>query len=261
MNRTLMLATLVGINLGAVMLHAQPQERGGGRNFPPGENVVGKVTSTGKGSLVVSPMAGGDAVTVNISDTTRVTKDRQPIKLRDIKINDLVFARGQLSGGLMAAAVVGVVTPEMAQRIQQGGFGMGRGNGSGGGGGGFGSGAGAGGFNRDDLGKKFIAGEVKAINETKLTIARPDGQTQEIEVDENTSFKRGNESITLPDIKVGDFVRGAGELKDNVFVPKELAIGRSPRMRTGEAGNPPPSQPQPGNTAPDKPTTQAPPQN
>jgi hypothetical protein len=267
MNRTLMLATLVGINLGAVMLHAQPQERGGGRNFPPGENVVGKVTSAGKDSLLVSPMAGGDAVTVKISDTTRVTKDRQPIKLSDIKINDLVFARGQLSGAIMAAAVVGVVGPEMAQRIQQGGFGMGRGNGGGGGagwgsaGGSFGGDGGAGGFNRDDLGKKFIAGEVKAINETKLTIARPDGQTQEIEVDENTSFKRGNESITLPDIRVGDFVRGAGELKNDVFVPKELALGRPPRTRKGEPGNPPQQEPQSGSSAPDKPATQAPPKN
>jgi hypothetical protein len=114
----------------------------------------------------------------------------------------------------MQAAMVGVVNPEMAQRIEQGGAGRMM----------------AGGFNPEDLGKKFIAGEVKAINETRLTIARPDGQTQEIEVDENTSFKKGGESITLPDIKVGDFVRGRGELKENVFVPKELIVGR-PQMR------------------------------
>ena len=86
------------------------------------------------------------------------------------------------------------------------------------------------GVNPEDMGKKFILGEVKAINETKLTIARPDGQTQDIEVDENTSFRKGQESITLPDIKVGDFVRGRGELKENVFVPKELIVGR-PQMR------------------------------
>src|SRR5262249_39723716 len=119
------------------------------------------------------------------------------------------------------AAVVSVVNPEMIQRVQQGG---------GPGGGPGGPGGAMGGFNREDLGKKFIAGEVKAINETKLTIARPDGQTQDIEGDENTSFKKGGESITLPDIKVGDFVRGRGELKDNTFVPKELMVGR-PQMR------------------------------
>jgi hypothetical protein len=263
MHRILVLTALLGFGLAPAMLHAQTQDGSGGRNFPPGENVVGKVTSTGKDSLVVAPLAGGDAVTVKVGDTTRVTKERQPIKLSDIKTNDMVFARGQLSGTAMTAAIVGVITPEMAQRIQQGGFGMGRGNGGGGGGrgeGGAGFGGGAGGFNRDDLGKKFIAGEVKAINETKLTIARPDGQTQEIEVDENTSFKRGNESITLPDIKVGDFVRGAGELKNNVFVPTELAVGRPPRMRMGDSGNPPQANP-PGNAAPVASPTPSPPKN
>jgi hypothetical protein len=189
-------------------------------------------------------------------------KDRQTAKLSDIKVNDLVFVRGQLNGGVMTAAAVGVVNPEMAQRMQ-GGFGIGRGNGAGGGGG-FRGGPGEGQFNREDLGKKFIAGEVKAVNETKLTIARPDGQTQEIEVDENTSFKRGNESITLPDIKVGDFVRGPGELKNDVFVSKELSVGRPPRMRTGDSGNPPqppPQTPPSGSSAADKPATQPPPQN
>jgi Domain of unknown function (DUF5666) len=252
-----MLTTLLGLGMASAMLHAQPQDRGGGRNFPPGENVVGKVTSTGKDSLVVAPLAGGDAVTVRVSDTTRVTKERQPIKLSDIKKDDLVFARGQLSGTAMIAAVVGIITPEMAQRIQQGG-GMGRGNG---GGRGFGGGAGAGAFNPEDLGKKFIAGEVKAINETKLTIARRDGQTQEIEVDENTSFKRGNESITLPDIKVGDFVRGPGELKNNVFVPKELAVGLPPRMRMDTSANPSQQEPKPGNSSAAASPTPAPPKN
>src|SRR5713101_5257140 len=154
-------------------------------------------------------------------------KERQPATLADIKVDDTVFARGRLEGGTLEAAILGVVTPEMAQRIQQG----------------LGGGGGAQ-FKREDLGKKFIAGEVKAVNETKLTIARPDGQSQDIEVDESTSFKRGNESITLPDIKVGDFVRGPGELKNSVFVPKELVVGRPQmRMMVGGPDNPPPQNP------------------
>src|SRR5438132_154868 len=77
-----------------------------------------------------------------------------------------------------------------------------------------------------------VAGKVKAINETKLTIARPDNQSQDIEVDENTSFKKGSESVTLADIKVGDFVFGPGEVKDGTFVSKQLNIGR-PRTMIG----------------------------
>jgi hypothetical protein len=216
---------------------SQPQDRGG-RNFPPGETVVGKVTSVGKDSLVVQPLSGGNPVTVKIADTTRLNKDRQPVKLDEIKTGDVVFARGELDGGAMHARMVSVVNPQMAERIQQGGgFGMGEGRGAGAG------------FNREDWGKRFIAGEVKAINETRLTIARPDGQTLDIEVDENTSFKRGNESITFPEIKVGDFVRGAGEVKNNVFVPKELVVG-GPQMRmmmNGSQNAPPPT------ASPDKP--------
>jgi len=196
--------------MAVAFLHAsaQPQER---MNMPPGDNVVGKVTAVSKDSLTVAPLTGGDAVNVKVSDTTRVAKDRQPFKFEHIKVDDVIFARGELKNNSMQAAVVSVVNPEMIQRLQQGGGPGGRPNM---------------GFNREDLGKNFIAGEVKAINETKLTIARPDGQTQEIEVDENTSFKKGGESITLPDIKVGDFVRGLCELKNNTFVPKELMVGR-----------------------------------
>ena len=95
---------------------------------------------------------------------------------------------------------------------------------------------------------------MKAIAETKLTIARVDGQSQDIEVDENTSFKRGKESITLPDIKAGDFVHGPGELKDGVFIAKELTVGRPPMRIRFDDGQPPQNPPA------DKPA-QAPPKN
>lgn len=236
MKKLLLVTALLGGSFMAAP--AQTQERGG-MNMLPGENVVGKVTAANKDSLTILPLMGGDPVTVKVSESTRVTKERQPIKLEEIKTDEIVFARGKLNGNTMDAAIVGVVNAEMIQRMH--------GDGAGGGGGG----AMMGGFNREDLGKKFIAGEVKAINETRLTIARPDGQTQDIEVDENTSFKKGTESVTLPDIKVGDFVRGRGELKDNVFVPKELIVGR-PQMRVvlGGPGGQTQEQKKPDGAAP-----------
>ena len=253
MRNKFLVVALLGASFVAAL--AQPQERGG-RNMPPGENVFGKVTAVSKDSLTVSPAAGGNAVTVNVSDNTRIMKDRQPVKLTDIKVDDTVFVRGQLNGNTMDAAILGVVNPEMAQRMQQGrGFGGGVQGAGPGGPGGQGR---MGGFNPEDMGKKFIAGEVKAINETKLTIARPDGQTQEIEVDENTSFKRGRESITLPDIKVGDFVRGRGELKDSMFVPLELVVGR-PQMRAMGQGVPDQNKPDSAVPATASPSPAAPP--
>lgn len=219
--------SVFAVCLSVVVLPMAMAQSGEGRprNLPQGETVAGKVESVTKDSLVITPLAGGDPVTVKVGENTRVMKERQPVKLDAIKIGDAVFARGELNGKVVDARIVGVISPEMMQRLQQGG-----------GAGMFGGGPRA--FNREDLGKKFIAGEVKAINETKLTIARPDGQSQDVEVDENTSFKRGQESITLPDIKVGDFVRGPGELKDGKFVPKELMVGR-PQMRAfgGGRGN------------------------
>lgn len=241
MRNVLLMAMLLGASFAAAP--AQVQERGG-RNMPPGETVFGKVTAVSKDSLTVSPMQGGDAVTVKVSESTRVMKERQPVKLEDIKTDDAVFVRGKLNGNVMDAAIVGIVNPEILQRMQSRGMG---------------AGSGMGGFNSEDMGKKFIAGEVKAINETKLTIARPDGQTQEIEVDENTSFRKGSESITLPDIKVGDFVRGRGELKDNVFVPKELIVGR-PQMRfIGGPGGAQQEQKKPDSAAPAGTAPSAPP--
>jgi hypothetical protein len=206
MKKLMMLFVLLSLSF--VPVFSQTQEQGNGRRMPAGENVVGKVTAVGADSVTVTPLSGGAAVTIKVSGDTRIFKDRQPAKLSDIKTDETVFARGQLSGSSMNANMLGVVDAEMAQRIQQG------------------AGGGGAQFNREDLGKKFIAGEVKAINETRLTIARPDNQSQDIEVDENTSFKKGRESVTLADIKVGDFVRGAGEVKDGIFVPKELIVGR-----------------------------------
>lgn len=214
MKRKLLALFLLSGAFAVAQPEVQTQERG--RNLPPGDTVVGKVTAVTKDSITVAPITGGEPMTIKVGEGTRVIKERQPAKLEDVKVEETVFARGKLNGNSMEAALVGVVNPEMIQRLQQGG--------------GPGGGFNREGFNREDLGKKFIAGEVKAINETKLTIARPDGQTQDIEVDENTSFRKGQESITLPDIKVGDFVRGPGELKESVFVAKQLIVGR-PQMR------------------------------
>lgn len=194
MKKILMVSALLGLSV--TLAFAQ--------GMPPGDNVIGKVTAVNGTTLTVAPITGGDPVTVKIVERTRVLKERQPVTAADIKIDDTIFVRGQRNGTSIDAGMVNVFSPEMVQRMQKGMAQM----------------------NREELGKKFITGEVKAINELKLTILRPDNQTQEIEVDENTSFRKGRESITLADIKVGDFVHGAGDLKEGVFIPKELIVGR-----------------------------------
>src|SRR5262249_17338224 len=118
MRNMLLVTTLLCASYLTAQTNVQIQERGG--NLPPGENVVGKVTAVSKDSLTLTPMMGGDAVTVKVGESTRVTRERQPAKLEDVKADEVVFARGKLNGNVMDAAVVMVVPPEMMQMAHGG---------------------------------------------------------------------------------------------------------------------------------------------
>lgn len=237
-----LLLTLLPIGLAAQASDPSTQQRA-----LTEDRILGKVTEVGKDSVTITPLGGNDPavesktpVNIKITDATRISKQREPIKLHDIKPGDSVFAVGHREGDTIQAAILGVVPADMAARINSGQgvrrmpFGQG------------------GQFDPAEMGKKYILGTVKAINETKLTIARTDGQSQDIEVDENTSFRKSRESITLPDIKVGDFVMGRGEIKNNVFVPKTLTVG-PPRPRGEAPGAATPTQGAPAQADPAKP--------
>jgi hypothetical protein len=172
-------------------------------------DVLGKITAIG-GQTVTIKNSDGHDVTVTLTDNTRFTKDRQPAKIADFKVGDMAMVRGRSTGTDAWEADV------LASRT-----------------------AGPGDF-PDAMGKKFIAGEIKAIDGTHLTIARMDGQSQTIAVDENTSFRRANDSITLADFKVGDHVFGPGEVKDGTFVASKLSLGDPREMRGGARGAPGP---------------------
>jgi hypothetical protein len=104
-------------------------------------------------------------------------------------------------------------------------------------------------FNPDDLGKKFVLGEVTKIDGTKITINRPDKVEQTIEVDDDTSFRNSRrESVTLADVKVGDHVGARGKLQDGTFVASVLTVGLPERMMM--FGGPNDEQPAPPTSAP-----------
>ena len=183
---------------------AQDTARNGHR--PPG--VAGTITAI-DGNTFTIKTRDGQTAQVTVSDKTEYRKDRQPAKASDFKVGDLIFVRGERTGdNAWQAEMVGARS----------------------------GGPGAGNF-REGLGKEFIAGEVKAINGTQLTIQRPDGVAQTISVDENTSFRKEGESVTLADLKVGDHVFGRGQLKNDVFVPAVLNVGQ-PNFRMRENGPP-----------------------
>lgn len=194
----------------------QAQPRREGRGMRQGQGIAWTIGEIKKDGFTVKTVQG-KTVTVKVTSETRFRKDRQDAKLADFKPGDMVMVGGESAGNdawtaRFVASRQGVGQGDM-QALREG------------------------------MGKQFIAGEVKAIDGTKLTIARPDGQTQTIEVDENTSFRKGRDSITLPDIKVGDRVFGRGQLNAaGVFVPATFNVGDLRMMMGGER---PPTPPQP----------------
>jgi preprotein translocase subunit YajC len=189
-----------------VCLAAAGQDENGrrpGGRWADQPHVAGTITAIRSDAFDIQT-ADGKSVTVKISSGTQFRKNRAPAKLADFKVGDTIIAMGeQQKDGSFVAKVVGS------------GFG-----------GGPPRGGVMGGLSREDLGKKFIVGQVAKIDETKLTILRPDKVEQVIQPDENTSFRNDKgESVTLADIKVGDRIGGQGELKDGVFVPRVLRIG------------------------------------
>jgi len=188
--------------------------------------VGGQITAI-EGSTVTLQTLRGETAKVNITSSTRLTRDRNDAKLSDFKVGDRVFAAGeQGKDGVWTARILaqrsggGGIRREMAQQKPE------------------------------DNGKTYIFGEVAKIDGTKLTIKKPDNSEQIIEVDDDTSFRNERrESVTLAEVKIGDLVRGPGVLKSGVFVPKELNTGRPRGARQATA--PPDGAPQnPNRTAP-----------
>jgi hypothetical protein len=222
---------------------AQTPGRGGERR--PG--VFGKLTAVHDQSIEITRQ-DGSVVTVKISGSTQFRKDRESTKLSDFKVGDTVFVRGQENADH-------TWTAEIIGERPNGGFGGGAGAG-----GGRGAGQGArpgGGRPAGVLGQDYVFGEVKAIDAPKLTILRPDNVTQTVELNEETSLRKGRDSITMADIQAGDHIMVRGGMANNVFQPKTvMVIGPEQWKRmqdAGMAGGAPPANPPKNNNQPQKP--------
>jgi len=189
---------------------AQTPGRGGERR--PG--VAGKLTAIHEQSIEITRQ-DGSVVTVKISGSTQFRKEREAAKLGDFKVGDTVFVRGEENADHTWAA-------EMIGERPAGGFGGGAGAG---GGRGEGQGGGPGGGRPTGvLGQDYVFGEVKSIEAPKLTILRPDNVTQTVELNEETSLRKGRDSITMADIQAGDHIMVRGGMANNVFQPKSVMV-------------------------------------
>ncbi|MDI3253671.1 MAG: DUF5666 domain-containing protein [Bacillota bacterium] len=178
-----------------------------------GNGVRGTVTAISGNELTVKNEQG-ETYQVETGPNTRIMKDRQPAKVSDVHVGDVIVAGGQMDdqSHKLGAAFLAVLNAEAVQRMKQ---------------------------MEADFGKTWTAGKITSINTDNLTISieRPDKKTQTITVNENTSFQKHRESITLADIKVGDMVSARGELQNGNFVASVLNVVE-PRMR--DQGGPAP---------------------
>jgi len=200
-----------------------------------GQGLFGKITAISKGSLELAK-PDGTIVTVKISDQTQLRKDRQSAKLEDFKVGDMVMVRAEDSGGQGLTALM------IAGRTGGGPGGPGMG------------GPGGGMMAMGEMGKDFVVGEVKSIDAPQITILRPDGVTQTIELNEETSLRKGRESVTMADIQPGDYVFVRGAMQNKSFVPKSvMVIGPEQWNRMQEMGMMPGANKPAGETKPNPP--------
>ena len=172
--------------------------RGGGQRGEGqrGPGMIGKITSLQNGLMQITK-PDGDSVTVKWTDKTEFRRAREAAKLSDFKVGDGVLVRGEENEDHTWTARVISLPPA-----------DGRGNGAAVG----------------EMGKDFVVGELKSIDAPKLTVFRTDKVTQTIELTEESSLRRGRDSITMADLQPGDHVIVRGAMEGNVFVPKFLMV-------------------------------------
>lgn len=209
--------------------------RGGrmGGMMGPGRGVMGTVTQVAADHFIVKN-AAGESYTVHFSANTRIMKQPprpagangqergmgpgsnppQPIKASDIKVGDAIGAGGEVdeANKSIGAMFILLLDPERAKQMRE---------------------------MEANFGKTWLAGRVTAINETKVTLySSVDNASHTFVADENTSFRKRRDPITLAEVQAGDNVRVEGAVKDGQFVATQVSVMGMPQARGGPVPRP-----------------------
>ena len=191
---------------------AQSQEqdpRGGeGERRMP---LFGKITAI-RPNVIEITNPNNETVVVKLTPQTEFRKDRQAAKRSDFKVGDVIAVRGEENPDhTWTAQMIGARSMSgegKGPNIQAG-----------------------------TLGKDYVTGEVKSVDPPKISVLRTDNVAQTIELNEDTSLRRGRDSITMTDIQPGDHLVARGSIQENVFVPKfVMVIGPEQWKRMQEMG-------------------------
>ncbi len=176
-----------------------------------GRGVTGTVTAVAADHYIVKTDAGQIYI-VRLSADTHIQKQtirrpgeggstpQQTLSPSDIKVGDAVAVLGRLNAAsnAVAATVVLQIDPERAQRMRE---------------------------QQADFGKTWLMGRVTAISETRITLlGSVDNATHTFQTDENTTFRKRRDPITLANVKVDDIVRVEGAVKEGAFVATSVSV-------------------------------------
>ncbi len=208
----------------------QGGQRGGGRGgwgggMGMGRGLMGTVTEVAADHYTIKTETG-EIYTVHYSANTRIVKQQAraagaggggergggggtPIKATDIKVGDAIGAMGEVDAGAksVGAMVVVQIDPERAKQMRE---------------------------MQANYGKTWLMGKVTAIDGVKVTLmGTVDNTAHSFVADENTTFRKRRDPITLADIQVGDMVRVEGAVKGGSFVAAAVNA-----MGPPQGGNP-----------------------
>ncbi len=219
-------------------------QRGGGRGgmgggMGQGRGVMGTVTQVAADHYTIKTDAG-ETYTVHYSANTRIVKQTaqgrgqgqgqgqgrgrgegeggqggrgggnppETIKPTDIKVGDAIAAMGEIdaTAKTVGAVMVAQLDPERARQMRE---------------------------MQANYGKTWLMGNVTAIDGVKVTLlGSVDSIAHSFMADENTTFRKRREPVTLADVQVGDMVRAEGAVKDGTFVATQVNVMAMPPAGT-----------------------------
>lgn len=162
------------------------------RIVKPGPGQVGQ-PGQGRGQGRRSA-AGQDADSDTNGGGDRERAQPTPLKPAEIKVGDIITAGGEVDDKKksIGAVFIAQIDPERAKQMRE---------------------------REANYGKTWLAGRITAIDGTRITVdGLVDHAAHVVEVDENTSFRRRRESITMADIQPGQMLQAEGAVKAGVFL-------------------------------------------
>ncbi len=207
-------------NGGSGMGAGQGRGRGWG-GLMGGRGVVGTVTDVTPDHYLVKN-ENGETYTIHYSANTRLMMlppqrpdtdgmrtPPEEIKPSDIKLGDVIIVDGEIDAAAKSVGAIRVVKLDAGRAREMREM-------------------------QANFGKTWLMGKVTAVNETKVTLHSPvDNADHTFVADENTSFRKRREPVTLADVEVGTNVRVEGAVKEGVFVASTVNVMGMPQARGG----------------------------